>query len=1247
MRMKPGPDKNSGRMLMLLAVCACAVTAGLAGPDHPSVQTPEPTAKIIRQYALTSANDFPQRDPQDWRLLGSNDGGKTWTVLDVRAGETFSERHQRRVFTLGDASTAYSLFRLEIDRVHDPITGKGVQLAEIEPMGSLEDGVGPVPLFCDVITAQGENPPMETARKAFDDHVETKWFDPASDNPTTRSSWIQWQYVARAGLVITNTSQLLSLGTQANGAFQVRIEGVLIGQISGTNRVCVMDANGYVEAGISGPGFKLPPGQRIILEGQSHWNNNAVEVTGGQIQAVGPKAPEEPASIQPEQPIVPGQELQWVQAEGQVQFLTHSDGTASFELSRGGHDLSVHILHLDPALPLPAPGARVRVRGLCGGLLNQNTDLVAANLWVPGADAVTLVAPANTVTGAHEEEGRQIPDVGKDQVITRIDQIRSIKPDDLGRRPKVKIRGVVTEFFCSCVQDATGGVEVWLDDKTQPQSQPLGSYVEIEGVAVKAVGHGVAGYGPVLQAEKIRFLGAGKLPNPVRPSWSLLTSGEMDAQWVEVEAVVRATDGSHLLLSGDSGQLMATIRSAPVSEVNRLVDATIRIRGVCFIATDDRSQMQGIQILVPSMDYVEVRQPPATGFTMKARKINTLYQLRGPKETVHRVKIEGVVTYVGNNNYFIQDDSGSVKAIGKQNVTLNLPSWGWWAFWQNEKTDVTSQEMINVKVGDWVEALGFAETRGYAPVLSEAELRVVGQNSPVKAAKTTVNELAQGKLDAALVTLDGLFLGGESLGSLYVLHIQSEGKVFEAFLPLTDQDPPNLPAGSHVRVAGVCQMESTTREALGKSPSTFSILLRNSADILLLERPPWLTVKRTLLAVGVLVVVLLVALIWIRLLRRRVEARTHQLKQEIAGHERTEELLASKTRLLQREIEEHERTAATVAEQTGLLEEEIKERKLIYAELEEKKASLEREIEERKRAQAEIDQIHKRLLTTSRMAGMADVATNVLHNVGNVLNSVNVLAASLVTQVQDSRIPGVARLAALLGQHSTDLGSFVTEDANGRLVPGHLDRLGRHLAQEQSKLLEKTESLTESINHIKEIIAVQQNYARAGGETETVALAEVVEDALKMCSGGLTRHDIKVVRDFEETPPVTLDRHKVLQILFNLLDNAKHACQECNGTQSQVTIRIRNRPDERVRLEVLDNGIGISKENLGRIFTQGFSTRKGGHGFGLHSSILAAQDMGGSLSVSSNGPGSGSTFTLEMPLAVNGDSEKTEMVFKS
>jgi signal transduction histidine kinase len=264
---------------------------------------------------------------------------------------------------------------------------------------------------------------------------------------------------------------------------------------------------------------------------------------------------------------------------------------------------------------------------------------------------------------------------------------------------------------------------------------------------------------------------------------------------------------------------------------------------------------------------------------------------------------------------------------------------------------------------------------------------------------------------------------------------------------------------------------------------------------------------------------------------------------------------------------------------------------------------------------------------------MAEVATSVLHNVGNVLNGANVLASSIASQVQRSEARGVSQLAALLAEHRTDLGRFLGEGDKGQLVCGHLDRLGSHLTKEQAQLAEKISRLSESLQHIKEIVAMQQNHARVYGVTETVSLAETVEDAIQMCSGGLARPDLKILRDYEDLPPVTLDRHKVLQILFNLLENARQACEAAgDGAKPQITVRLRRNGPERMAVQVRDNGIGIPPENLPKIFTQGFSTRRGGHGFGLHSSVLAAQDMGGSLHVQSDGPGRGATFTLELPL---------------
>src|SRR6266446_630504 len=198
----------------------------------------------------------------------------------------------------------------------------------------------------------------------------------------------------------------------------------------------------------------------------------------------------------------------------------------------------------------------------------------------------------------------------------------------------------------------------------------------------------------------------------------------------------------------------------------------------------------------------------------------------------------------------------------------------------------------------------------------------------------------------------------------------------------------------------------------------------------------------------------------------------------------------------------------------------------------------------RKQAEAQLDKAHRELLEASRLAGRADVATGVLHNVGNVLNSVNVSATLIADQVRKSKSGSLGKLAALLHEHAADLGAFLTADPKGKQLPGYVGQLSDHLAGEQQSLLQEAEALRKNIEHIKEIVAMQQNYAKVSGVAEIVKVSELVEDALCMNDGAMAWHEVEAIREFEEVPPITVDRHKVFQILVNLLRNAKYACDD-------------------------------------------------------------------------------------------------------
>lgn len=287
------------------------------------------------------------------------------------------------------------------------------------------------------------------------------------------------------------------------------------------------------------------------------------------------------------------------------------------------------------------------------------------------------------------------------------------------------------------------------------------------------------------------------------------------------------------------------------------------------------------------------------------------------------------------------------------------------------------------------------------------------------------------------------------------------------------------------------------------------------------------------------------------------------------------------------------------------------------------------DITARKGAEAELERTHRQLLEVSRRAGMAEIASSVLHDVGNVLNSVNVSVTCVGDAVRQLRIDRVDKLAALLREHADDLAAFLAVNAKGRQVSGFLDSLAKELAQQQSALLEEIASLRSNIEHIKEIVARQQDYTGVSGVLETLPVATIVDEALQINAEALARHRVALTRDFQANPAIEVDRHKLLQILVNLVGNAKHACSARNPP-GHITVRI-TADENLVAIAVIDNGVGIEVDHLTRIFNQGFSTRKGGRGFGLHGSALLAAELRGGLTAHSDGPDRGAVFTLRLP----------------
>ena len=304
---------------------------------------------------------------------------------------------------------------------------------------------------------------------------------------------------------------------------------------------------------------------------------------------------------------------------------------------------------------------------------------------------------------------------------------------------------------------------------------------------------------------------------------------------------------------------------------------------------------------------------------------------------------------------------------------------------------------------------------------------------------------------------------------------------------------------------------------------------------------------------------------------------------------------------------------------------------------------LQEQIEARDRAHADLATAQQRLIELSRAAGMAEIATDVLHNVGNVLNSVNVSTSLIAGKIRELRVDNLVALIHMLEQHSGDLPEFLTADPKGQRVIPYLAKLGDHFQSERDGWLEELELLSSHVGHIKQIVATQQNYAKVSGLVENICLSDLVEDALRILEPGLVRHGIKVERDFETLPTIAADKHQILQILLNLLRNAKQAIKQGDEEGRMIRVCIRRLGENRISLAVEDTGVGLSPENLTRIFAHGFTTKVGGHGFGLHSCALAASQIGGSLRAERRGLGHGATFILELPLKAAADIQEESL----
>jgi PAS domain S-box-containing protein len=816
--------------------------------------------------------------------------------------------------------------------------------------------------------------------------------------------------------------------------------------------------------------------------------------------------------------------------------------------------------------------------------------------------------------GEAEPAGQSLP------VLTRIDQIRKLTPEEAEKNYPVRLRAVVTyyggrawEFF---VQDPTGGIYLNDEQKLTDFGVQAGQWVEVEGVT------GPGGFAPEVIRPKVRVLGWAPFPKARRVTLESLAQGHEDSQWVEIEGVVRSaapTDAEgrlELSIATPSGRFRAFLLGTTLPAAVRLVGARVVLSGACGGIFNQKRQLLGVNLFVPSLDQIEVKEASSgSPFSVPLRSVRSLLQFAAQGAGDSRVRVRGVVALQrGAHSLFILDDQDGIRI-----VTAQQPP---------------------VQPGDLVEVVGFPAAGAYSPVLEDSVVRKLGSGKPPQAVPVTARQAVEGDFDAHLVRIEGRLIDTKPEDQDGTLILQQGDLIFHAHLEGREATGKlaGLTKNCLLQLTGICSVQVDENRV----PRSFRILLRSPNDLVLLERPPWWSVKHAIWGLGIMALIILAALAWVGLLRHRVYEQTQtireRLQEEALLKERYRELFENANDLvficgLRGHLTSLNKAGERIAgygrdEVIGVTLEDlvVPECRPLVAEMLGRGAGgdgnrrYELEIRAKDGRRVPLEVSARRIYWEGEPIGYQGIARDITERKRAEVDLQRAMEAAEAANRAKSEF-----LAIMSHEIRTPMNGIIgmTELA-----------LDTPLTREQRGYMEMVKSSANSlltiINDVLDFSKIQAGKLEL--DPVEFNLAESLGNIAKMMALHAHQKGLELAyRLGPEVPEFVVgDSKRLRQVLINLLSNAVKFTERGEIT---VNVEPESRPGDSITLHfaVTDTGIGIPHDKQLSVFepftqADGSTTRKyGGTGLGLAICSRLVSMMGGRIWVESE-PGCGSAF---------------------